>query len=233
MKSSYVRTSTYNPTVYHRNNALDVDRYRTELNQLIKIENTEDYLRKLHVFVSNQIKSREHLTKYELSIIAQKTMRHLMHMNSRSIAETVWSIGALNKDLKIKHPSFIDLAIKSLQSLQTPVKTQSNELSLNEIALCKLFNGLARLELTVDDIPPHLLIHVLQSNQVSFDHLNSQGVSNLIWSIGKMSIPLSIMPPSCQVLLFKRLVFVNEFINDQGISNILIGLSRMNVNWNQ
>ena len=202
------------------------------------------------------------VTSVSLSANAHRQMITILPILSfDDIADLIWCLGSLQSQKNVKEKK-----IKSLNDVVTTsifwFCSQANQSllrkskSISSISTAKFFIGISRMNIQWSHINSlrysnyhnninnnrnsnnnmtigNDLIMILDS---SIPNMNSQGVSNVIYSLGRMGVSVNDdIYNKIKGILFRQIQFVSESPSFTGhsISNILLGLSMMNCRWDR
>lgn len=214
-------------------NSFIEDQEYAQLEAVVNAKDVKVFTNSLRAYVdrcnfgnAKKIKASSH----GLRVITRKSLSLIPSMSAISLVETIFSLGTLNKQLSLTDGSFIELVNASIQVMHQLVLKQPQTLSAK--SLCKYLTGIVRLQTSWKDMQKEKFIAVI-SCQYALSELTSQGISNYIWSLGKLEIPIRAIPPSTRTLLLQMFHSVASDINDQGISNILIGFYKLGLTWDE
>lgn len=100
------------------------------------------------------------------------------------------------------------------------------------VQISKAFVGLARMEArwSSPSLPSPSLVLLCEE---AVEDLGSQGLANVMWSLGVMEAPLTAFPLRLKLGFLDTLRRVSRDFTDQGISSTLWGLSKLHTRWDE
>ena len=139
------------------------------------------------------------------------------------ISDALWGLGSAGSETWL-NSSIQRVANELLGRLLDQRETAS------AVQISKAFVGLARIEArwSSSSLPSPSL--VLLCEGVVGD-LESQGLANVIWSLGVMEAPINAFPLRLKLDFLHSLLRVSRDFTDQGISSTLWGLSKLHARW--
>jgi hypothetical protein len=230
MKSS--RSSlTYGPSsmgIAESSNPLLIDQ---SVKKLLKINDLLFFTLALKKFgTESEIKhvKREHIS--ELVRVSSMLMNTPTadQLDAYSIAELVFSLGHLNKDICSLSDDHYSLVIASLHRLNRPLYRRQ----LNTKSFSKYLTGIVRLGVTSSKLPIEILLELITMDGI-LCNMDSVGISNLFWLLGKLGLNMQQLPVSLQRDMFKQVFETSKAFNSQSVSYFLTGLYQLGANWHE
>ena len=100
------------------------------------------------------------------------------------------------------------------------------------VQISKAFVGLARMQArwSSPNLPSPSLVLLCEK---AVGDLESQGLANVMWSLGTMEAPIGAFPLRLKLGFLSTLRRVSSDFTDQGISSTLWGLSKLQTSWDE
>lgn len=177
--------------------------------------------------------ARKSMTRDEFLSIVSLVSNHLLidadsRLSNSWISDTLFSLGTI----KVISPSLNLYSDEEVVAISNHLLVGMTSKDVRPLHVTKSLLGLARLNIKIAMLSKEALVSLMDiiGNKVVAS-MNSQGLSNLCWSLGTLNVKYRNLPGSVKTLLISQILQVSASMNDQSISNILWGLQLMEASW--
>lgn len=162
------------------------------------------------------------------------------------LADCLWRLGSLGFSVHADDGLFSDadsIVPRALRHLRNSVDESVNpSRAIGDVALSKLFIGLARLDVTLDSYQAPLSVDESAENpftslveifKLSLPSLGPQSLSNALWAMTEMRVRRTHLSPSLRRDILERIYSLSPSLGDQALSMVLWSLFKLGYSWSR